>query len=330
MGDSRPGTTSRSTEAGDCARRAVTAVVVPALVCWALAAGMAMAQQPPPNALPPQALQQIAAVWAEKTARVGEQRKLASGLLFARRQRQGLPAAAGVLRLPALDIDDRDRVLVDIDADVTPALLQAITLTGGDIIAAVPRFAAARARVPFQALELLAGRPDVRRIRPAEQPIVRKINTSQGDVAHRASTARATFGPTGAGVAVGVLSDGATTLAQRQATGDLPPVVTVLAGQAGSGDEGTAMLEIVHDLAPGSPLLFATASGGEAQFAANIIDLCNAGAKVLVDDVGYPSEPVFEDGMVAQAVNTVTASGCHFVSAAGNHGNLSNGTASVW
>ena len=59
----------------------------------------------------------------------------------------------------------------------------------------------------------------------------------------------------------------------QQETGDVPARVTVLPGQAGGsisyacggsskGTEGTAMLEIVHDLAPGAELLFATGIGG--------------------------------------------------------------------
>src|SRR6185503_12185078 len=79
--------------------------------------------------------------------------------------------------------------------------------------------------------------------------------SSQGDAKHRADSARAIFGVGGAGVKIGVLSDGVTNLAASQALGDLG-AVTVLPGQAGSGDEGTAMLEIIHDLAPGAQLYF--------------------------------------------------------------------------
>ena len=64
----------------------------------------------------------------------------------------------------------------------------------------------------------------------------------------------------GAGVTVGVLSDGVDSLAASIASGDLPADTQVLPGQAGDGDEGTAMLEIVHDLAPTADLAFATAS----------------------------------------------------------------------
>ena len=87
-----------------------------------------------------------------------------------------------------------------------------------------------------------------------------------------------------------VLSDGVYSLAALQAFGDLPHIA-VLPGQAGSGSEGTAMLEIIDDLAPGAALLFATAVGSspdfmaKERFATNIIALRNAGANVTVDDV---------------------------------------------
>ena len=128
---------------------------------------------------------------------------------------------------------------------------------------------------------------------------------------------------------MGVLSDGVDSLTAIQASGDLP-AVTVLPGQAGSGDERTAILEIVHDLAPGADLLYATALGGRAAFAANIVALQEAGADVIVDDVQYFVEPVFQDGVVAAAVETVTAAGALLFSAAGNGGSLAKGTSGVW
>jgi hypothetical protein len=84
------------------------------------------------------------------------------------------------------------------------------------------------------------------------------------------------FGINGAGLKIGVLSDGVTSAALSQATGDLPPTcgtppcLTVLSGHAGSGDEGTAMLEIVHDMAPGVSLYFATSDNSITSFTANI------------------------------------------------------------
>ena len=55
----------------------------------------------------------------------------------------------------------------------------------------------------------------------------------------------------------------------------------ILDGQEGSGDEGTAMLEIVHDVAPTANLLFATAFESAEGFAANIRTLRDAGADII-------------------------------------------------
>ena len=111
----------------------------------------------------------------------------------------------------------------------------------------------------------------------------------------------------------------------------MPDFVTVMPGQEGVGDEGTAMLEIVHDLAPGADLYFATARGGMAQFAANIEALCEAGANVIVDDIVYPAgEAAFQDDVIAQGINAAVANGCYYFSAAGNAGNLNDGTSGTW
>lgn len=153
--------------------------------------------------------------------------------------------------------------------------------------------------------------------------------TSQGDSAMLADVARAEFGVDGMGVTVGVLSDsyehqgGAS---DDVASGDLPEGVTVLDDTANCGglfpapcsDEGRAMMQIVHDVAPGAALAFHTAFNGMAGFANGIIELADANAKVIVDDVLYYAEPMFQDGIVAQAVDQVFDRGVAYFSAAGN------------
>jgi hypothetical protein len=177
----------------------------------------------------------------------------------------------------------------------------------------------------------------------SDQQVITNVGsvTSQGDKTHKADVARTTFGVDGTGVKVGVISDGVDGLASSQATGDLA-AVTVLPGQAGSGAEGTAMLEIVHDLAPNAQLYFATALNTPAQFAQNIRDLRAAGCDIIVDDVGYFVETPFQDGqvpavisntnggVVIQAVKDVTAAGALYFSSAANSGSKDLGTSGTW
>lgn len=159
----------------------------------------------------------------------------------------------------------------------------------------------------------------------------------QGDAALHADAARAHFGVDGTGVRVGILSDSfnqriggvldGSGCARRlsgsspQTSGDLPADIVVLDnGPAHSDDEGAAMAEIVHDLAPGAALLFASAFPDEATFAEGIDALAACGADVLVDDVLFFAEPMFQDGIIAQAAQAAVDGGAAFFSAVGNQG----------
>ncbi len=122
------------------------------------------------------------------------------------------------------------------------------------------------------------------------------------------------FGIDGSGVKIGVISDGIGNLAASQASGDLP---FVQIGNAGSGNEGTAMLEIIHDIAPGADLAFHTGNS-TLRFIEAVEFFCNNGVDIIVDDIGYLSEPFFQDGSVAQAAADAVNQGKVFVSAAGN------------
>src|SRR5262249_56079739 len=93
-------------------------------------------------------------------------------------------------------------------------------------------------------------------VRPTLPPLTSTgSDLSQGDAILRADQARQTFGVSGQGVTVGVVSDSVDGLATSVASADLPPDVQVLKAGQGEG-EGTAMLEIVHDLAPAASLAF--------------------------------------------------------------------------
>jgi hypothetical protein len=124
----------------------------------------------------------------------------------------------------------------------------------------------------------------------------------------------------GAGVAIGVISDGVERLDASIATGDLPPVVELVSAggpSGGRGTEGTAMLEIVHDLAPGARLLFA-APRTSAEMVAAIEALAAAGASVIVDDLVFTDEPKFTDGPIALAARAFARDRGVYVTAAGN------------
>jgi hypothetical protein len=296
---------------------------------WSLLSDSAVAQQ---LQLSHEALQQIQALRDEKATRTPAQQKIDSNLLLEMKMRRGEAIMQAVPALQTgITLDAKGHTLVDITAEVTQDILDAIVALGGTVVSSFAQYRAIRARMPLEQLETLARLPHVHAIRPEEKAMTHVVNVSQGDVAHRANVARARFGVDGTDVRICALSDSVDFLAQVQATGDLP-AVTVLAGQAGTGrGEGTAMLEIVHDLAPGATLGFATANGGQAQFAQNIVDLRNIlGCHVIVDDVFYLAEPVFQDGIIAQAVNTVVDSGALYFSSAGNSGNLDDNTSGVW
>lgn len=182
--------------------------------------------------------------------------------------------------------------------------------------------------LPLSAVSAAQRLPELSFIQLAN-PIVRVGSvTSQADAAIRADQGRSAFGVNGTGITIGILSDSYDQLggeATDIASGDLPSNVAVIDDTAfGSNtDEGRAMAQLIHDLAPGAELAFHTAFNGRPDFAQGILDLQAAGASVIVDDVGYLTSPMFQDGVIAQAVDTVVDNGAIYFSAAGNTGNAS-------
>jgi Subtilase family/Secretion system C-terminal sorting domain len=154
---------------------------------------------------------------------------------------------------------------------------------------------------------------------------------SQGDTAQRSDIARNKYHVNGAGVKVGILSDSYDNLGTAKKgirQGELPgpanpfhfnkPVEVLEDLDSGGTDEGRALMEIVHDVAPGSALAFHTAFLGEADFAQGIQDLADRGCQVIADDIGYLDEPFFQDGIIAQSVDESKKKGVSYFSSAGN------------
>jgi len=299
-------------------------------------AGLLVAEPAP--VLKESVVRQMQQIAQEKASRTPAQGKIDSNILLEIRRERGDPIVnnPGLSTLRSGITVREGVVLVDIKADVSDSLLAQIEALSGEIVSSSKQFQRIRAYVPLANLEELATSPAVRSIRPATPAITNKINTSQGDTAHAANLARMDFGVDGTGIKIGVLSDSVNALASLQASGDLPNNVTVLPGQSGNNienviSEGTAMMEIVYDLAPSAQLFFATAFLGQGQFAQNILDLRNVyNCDIIVDDIFYFDESPFQDDIIAQAVNAVTADGALYFSSAGNSGNLNDGTSGVW
>jgi hypothetical protein len=169
--------------------------------------------------------------------------------------------------------------------------------------------------------------------------------TDQGIYQHRVDQINKFYNPNakmdfeGSGMSIGLISDSIGSLTTDVNLFDLPgspsnPLntqeVVVLQDLPGT-NEGRGMAQIAYKMAPKARLGFATANGGEVNFANNIRALAalpgyeyppevqkGFKADVICDDVGYSDEPFFQDGLISEAVDDVFAAGVSYFSSAGN------------
>jgi subtilisin family serine protease len=233
---------------------------------------------------------------------------------------------------------ERDTIVIDAFADGDPQALliklQALGLRNASVYQGT-----VSGRLPIRSVLQLSSLKELRFARPslAVTEASRGLVVSQGVRAMGALNALQQYGVSGKGIKVGALSDTfdfydsfflgdpLTTARDDIRNGDLPAkgVQVLEEGLFPGVDEGRAMLQIIHDVAPDSSLAFASAFNGEASFANNITRLADAGADVITDDVIYLAEPMFQDGIIAQAVDAVVARGVPYFSSAGNRSDQS-------
>jgi len=225
-------------------------------------------------------------------------------------------------RIVQVKTDDHVQVYIHVQ-DAPDSYVFRLFQRGADIEIVNETYDTVQAWVPYYLLDDVAALSFVRRVSAPSYayPRIGSV-TTEGDAILKADQVRGQLGYTGAGIRIGVISDGVDSMADSQASSDLPSSIEVNPALPGNGDEGTAMLEIVHDLAPNAELAF---SGPETSL--EMIDSLSylsqdafggAGADVIVDDLGYVLEPYFEDGPVAQEAKAVVESGTVYVSAGGN------------
>ncbi|WP_295541855.1 S8 family serine peptidase [uncultured Thiohalocapsa sp.] len=161
----------------------------------------------------------------------------------------------------------------------------------------------------------------------------------QGDLAMATNLLRERYAVDGTGVMVGVISDSYDAnggAPEDVAQGRLPSGVAVLSDAASGNDEGRAMMQLIHKVAPGAELAFQSDAGGDAGVALKVLELAGCpdvlppalaadcepspgvSAQVIVDDVGIFTEPFFQVGLWSAAVNAVRDVGVSYYTAAGN------------
>ena len=251
--------------------------------------------------------------------------------------------------------NDQGQLLVYLyTEDLSQANLDAIQNAGATIVHVSAEYHVVTVYVNAANLNALAGIAAITGMREELQPMVQRNGiaslaqtqhtnapatcnpvVSYGDTQLNASAARATYGVNGTGIKVGILSDSYNMLGGAStdiANGELPgtsnpcgyttPVTTISDTVTSGLDEGRAMAQIVHDLAPGAQLRFASAFHGIYEFAANIRSLRTWGADIIVDDVYYLDEPLFQDGPVAVAISDVVGLGALYFTSAGNSNHI--------
>lgn len=229
------------------------------------------------------------------------------------------------------------QVYLHFASDGTPPAASELTALGATDVLTSPELGVVQAWIPASKLTAAASLPEITRVTIPRYAVVKRMPSpgalprtgsvdTQGDSILGATLYRQLTGYKGNGISVGVISDGDDHIASSQSTGDLPLTIWNDPNNAGtfksSGDEGTAMMEIVYDLAPSVQLGFCGPQT-TADFVTCLDDFASHfgnSSLVIVDDLGFPGIAMFTDGGYATAVKnfSIANPAVRLVTAAGN------------
>ena len=201
--------------------------------------------------------------------------------------------------------------------------LNLINSLSQSIVKTNTQFDIAVANVKVKNITALASDSRIVKMRTVNPPNLNSGTVvTEGDSIHQTAEVRSTYGDNGTGIKVGLISDGVDSRSTSQATGDLPQDgsgLTVLSNSYG-GDEGTAMLETMYDMVPGADFYFHDLGGDIVSFMSAVDNLVNAGCNIICDDVAWITQPFFEDGPVAQHIDSLlNVNDILYVTPAGNN-----------
>jgi hypothetical protein len=178
----------------------------------------------------------------------------------------------------------------------------AVIARGGKVERTSDELGAVLAALPLVGVQDVAHDDAVRYVSLPRYPVLNAGGrVTEGDAILGVDDMRAAYGVDGEGIKVGVISDGIWRYEKSQQSGDLPAEINYTTCNAVpeldpagplAGGEGTALLEIVHDLAPGAELWFgsfgfsSSAHGTEIEFMEAVTCLAQH-VDVVVDDISW-------------------------------------------
>ena len=235
--------------------------------------------------------------------------------------------------IQGLDLEDfRVKVMITVATEQSvDDIYDAVLDVGGEVIAEYKQWI--DAWVPIAHLEEIAVLPDVQFVEkaipvmPLDEPVRESANMAlagtyltQGVAASNADDWHA-VGYTGSGVDIAIL-DSFEDYTLAQTAGELPSSITVYGTLYLGSPHGTAVAEIIHDMAPDADLTFAS-PGSATEMAAQIVALAQAGNEIISSSIGfYNAEPGDGTGPVADAVTTAhNTYDTLYVQAGGNQAN---------